>query len=192
MSHETTLTPADAVSEILLSLGHHQNGNGHGAGISLDVLRKCTRDQLVEYARRLGLTGVTKLTKDVLAGRVQLALDKAPLGTGRPDAYEDPPRDNGGAPFPGKFDLGPDSHEEPTLVEFKLASNSQLKRNLENQVAVYEKAHQTTQSYKVILFFSAQEEAKVKRILQRLKAPQGAGIILIDARRDNRPSASKA
>lgn len=81
---------------------------------------------------------------------------------------------------------------DKTLVEFKLASNSQLKRNLENQVAVYEKAHQTTQSYKVILFFSAQEEAKVKRILQRLKAPQGAGIILIDARRDNKPSASKA
>jgi hypothetical protein len=106
--------PAVAASEILLSLGH-QNGNGHASSVSLEVLRKCTRDQLVDYARRLGLTGVTKLSKDVLAGRVQLALDKAPLGAGRADAYESPAPDNGaGAPFPGKFDLGPDSHEEPT------------------------------------------------------------------------------
>jgi len=81
---------------------------------------------------------------------------------------------------------------DKTLVEFKLASNPQLERNLENQVSIYEKAHQTTQSYKVILFFSAREEVKVKKILQRLKAPQGAGIILIDATRDNKPSASKA
>ena len=81
---------------------------------------------------------------------------------------------------------------DKTLVEFKLASNSQLERNLENQVSIYEKAHKTTQSYKVILFFTARDEAKVKRILQRLKAPQGTGIILIDARRDNKPSASKA
>ena len=81
---------------------------------------------------------------------------------------------------------------DKTLVEFKLASNSQLERNLENQVSIYEKANRTTQSYKVILFFSAHEETKVKRILQRLQAPLGAGIVLIDARRDNKPSASKA
>ena len=81
---------------------------------------------------------------------------------------------------------------DKTLVEFKLASNPQLERNLENQVAIYEKANRTTQSYKVILFFTSHDVAKVTKILQRLKVPQDAGIILIDARKDNKPSASKA
>jgi hypothetical protein len=44
----------------------------------------------------------------------------------------------------------------------------------------------------VILFFTSQDAVKVKKILQRLKMPQDAGIILIDARKDNKPSASKA
>jgi hypothetical protein len=81
---------------------------------------------------------------------------------------------------------------DKTLVEFKLASNPQLERNLENQVSIYEKANKTTQSYKVILFFTSHHEGRVRKILQRLKAPQQAGIILIDARKDNKPSASKA
>jgi hypothetical protein len=79
-----------------------------------------------------------------------------------------------------------------TLVEFKLASNSQLERNIVNQLAIYEKANRTTQSYSVILFFSSHDQAKVRKLLQRLKVPQDAGFILIDARNDNKPSASKA
>ena len=81
---------------------------------------------------------------------------------------------------------------DKTLVEFKLATNPQLERNLENQVAIYESANKTTQSYKVIVFFTARDEARVRRVLQRLQASQNAGIILIDARKDNKPSASKA
>jgi hypothetical protein len=81
---------------------------------------------------------------------------------------------------------------DQTLVEFKLASNPQLERNIKNQVAIYEKANRTTQSYKVILFFSSRDEAKVRRILHRLSVEQDTGIILIDGRRDNKPSASKA
>lgn len=96
---------------------------------------------------------------------------------------------NGRGPVDFKVSRGV---SDKTLVEFKLASNSQLERNIENQVAVYERANRTTQSYKVILFFTSYEEAKVRRMLQRLKAPQDTGIILIDARRDNKPSASKA
>ncbi len=82
--------------------------------------------------------------------------------------------------------------KDSTLVEFKLASNSQLEKNLENQVAIYEKANKTTQSFKVVLFFTKEEEEKVLAILKRLKVEPGTGIILIDARRDNKPSASKA
>lgn len=81
---------------------------------------------------------------------------------------------------------------DSTLIEFKLASNSQLERNLRNQVAIYEKANNTTQSFKVILFFSATDEAKVRRILNHIGAKPGAGIILIDARRDTKKAASKA
>jgi len=81
---------------------------------------------------------------------------------------------------------------DKTLVEFKLASNTQLERNIANQVAIYEQANKTTQSFKVILFFTAREESKVREILKRLNVSAAAGIILIDARRDNKPSASKA
>ena len=96
---------------------------------------------------------------------------------------------NGRGPVDFKVSRGAN---DKTLVEFKLASNSQLERNIENQVAIYEKANQTTQSYKVILFFTSEDEAKVKKMLLRLKVPQDAGMILIDARKDNKPSASKA
>ena len=81
---------------------------------------------------------------------------------------------------------------DSTLVEFKLASNSQIEKNLQNQVAIYEAANRTTQSYKVILYFTEAEAAKLRKLIQKLKIPTDAGIVLIDARRDNKPSASKA
>jgi hypothetical protein len=81
---------------------------------------------------------------------------------------------------------------DQTLVEFKLASNPQLERNLENQVAIYEKANKTTQSFKVILSFSIHDEVRVQDILLRLRVPKEAGVIIIDARNDNKPPASKA
>jgi hypothetical protein len=96
---------------------------------------------------------------------------------------------NGRGPVDFKVSRGA---RDQTLVEFKLASNPQLERNIENQVAVYEKANRTTQSYKVILFFTSHDEHKVRTLLRRLKVQQDAGIILIDARKDNKPSASKA
>jgi hypothetical protein len=96
---------------------------------------------------------------------------------------------NGRGPVDFKISRG--AHDT-TLVEFKLASNSQIERNLEKQVEIYKKANQTTQSYKVVVFFTAREGENIKRIIQRLKIPDAAGIILIDARSDNKPSASKA
>ena len=96
---------------------------------------------------------------------------------------------NGRGPVDFKISRGA---KDNTLVEFKLASNSQLERNLENQVAIYEKANRTTQSYKVILYFTEQDAIKVTSILRRLQVSQDVGIILIDARSDNKPSASTA
>jgi hypothetical protein len=81
--------------------------------------------------------------------------------------------------------------KDKTLVEFKLASNSQLKRNLENQVAIYEKANDTNKSIKVIMFFTQEEFLKVSQILKDLKLESEANIVLIDAGKDNKTSASK-
>lgn len=78
------------------------------------------------------------------------------------------------------------------LVEFKLASNSQLKRNLKNQVDIYEKANNTDRSLKVILYFSQREQSKVNAVLNELKLDNRPDIILIDARADNKPAASRA
>nr|WKN39928.1 hypothetical protein K4G66_14640 [Tunicatimonas sp. TK19036] len=79
--------------------------------------------------------------------------------------------------------------EDKTLVEFKLASNSKLKMNLENQVGVYEAANNTSKSIKVIMYFDAIELAKVNKILKELKLENNLSIVLIDAC-DNKPSAS--
>lgn len=96
---------------------------------------------------------------------------------------------NGRGPVDFKISRG---SLDSTLVEFKLASNSQIEKNLQNQVEIYEAANRTTQSYKVILIFTQTDEVKVKRLIRKLNIPSDAGIVLIDARRDNKPSASKA
>ena len=81
---------------------------------------------------------------------------------------------------------------DKSIVEFKLASNSQLKRNLQNQVEIYKKASDANESVKVIIFFTEDEETRVINILNELGIAGAKNIILIDARDDNKPSASKA
>lgn len=81
---------------------------------------------------------------------------------------------------------------DKTLIEFKLGSNSQLKRNLQNQVGIYENANATRSSIKVIVVYTQQEEAKVAKILSDLKIAGEESVVVIDARADNKPSASKA
>jgi len=96
---------------------------------------------------------------------------------------------NGRGPVDFKVSVG---RRDSTLVEFKLAKNTQLKRNLQNQIEIYKKSSDTKQSIKVILFFTKKELDRVKKILKELKIESDPHIILIDARRDNKPSASKA
>lgn len=79
-----------------------------------------------------------------------------------------------------------------TLVEFKLAKNTQLKRNLEKQTQVYEKASDAGRSIKVIVYFSKQELARANRILKEIKLVGCNDVVLVDARADNKPSGSKA
>lgn len=96
---------------------------------------------------------------------------------------------NGRGPVDYKVSIGA---ADKSLIEFKLASNSQLKRNLQKQVAIYERANQTATSVKVILCYTRADQAKVARILRELKLTKRADIVVIDARSDNKPSASKA
>jgi hypothetical protein len=96
---------------------------------------------------------------------------------------------NGRGPVDFKVSYG---SREASLVEFKLASNTSLKKNLKNQVAIYEKANQTAKSLKVILYFSSGELAATNRVLRSLGLENSSSIVLIDARQDNKVSASKA
>lgn len=81
---------------------------------------------------------------------------------------------------------------DKTLVEFKLASNSQLKRNLMKQLDIYKKASDAKFGFKVIIYFTESELKKVEKILFDLGISTNSNIILIDARYDNKPSGSKA
>jgi hypothetical protein len=96
---------------------------------------------------------------------------------------------NGRGPVDFKVSRG---SADRSLVEFKLASNSKLKRNLAKQVAIYERASDAHRSLKVICYFSALELARVQAILRELALEEHPDIILIDARADNKPSASRA
>jgi len=82
--------------------------------------------------------------------------------------------------------------EDKTVVEFKLASNSHLERNLERQVEVYRRSHRAQHALTAILFFTLSQERKVANALKRLGLTGHAGIVLLDARRDNKPAGSKA
>lgn len=82
--------------------------------------------------------------------------------------------------------------KDKTLVGFKLASNTKLKKNLEKQVAVYQRANDTDKSLKVIIYFCEAEFKKLQRIINELGLQHDNSIILIDARNDNKPSASIA
>ncbi|MDN3360152.1 hypothetical protein [Actinomadura sp. DC4] len=96
---------------------------------------------------------------------------------------------NGRGPVDFKASFGAG---DKSLIEFKLASNTALKRNLEKQVEIYEAANKTRTSVKVIVIYTAAQAAKVERILRDLKLVGEESIVLIDARDDNKPSASKA
>ena len=94
---------------------------------------------------------------------------------------------NGRGPVDYKISYGSNN---ATLVEFKLASNTKLKQNLANQVDVYKAASNTDRAIKVILYFSKEEEQKIFGVLNELHLAGCSDIVLIDARNDNKPSAS--
>ncbi len=94
---------------------------------------------------------------------------------------------NGRGPVDYKISRG---STDSTLVEFKLASNSKLKKNLKNQVEVYKAANKTDKAIKVIMCFSETEIAKVSDILNELDLARDTNVVVIDADASNKTSAS--
>jgi len=86
---------------------------------------------------------------------------------------------NGRGPVDFKSSRG---SADSTLIEFKLASNSKLKNNLEKQVEIYKKANNTEKAIKVIVYFTESERNKVYKILEDLDLKDDENIILINAR----------
>ncbi len=96
---------------------------------------------------------------------------------------------NGRGPVDFKVSNGA---KNASLVEFKLASNSKLKQNLEKQVEIYQTANNIDRAIKVIMYFTDDEYTKLSKVLKDLNLNDCKDIILIDARSDNKPSASNA
>lgn len=95
---------------------------------------------------------------------------------------------NGRGPADFKISRGA---RDATLVEFKLASNSKLRINLQNQAEIYQKASGASRAIKVILYFTEDEYIKTINILKDIGLHDCPDIILIDAI-GNKPSASNA
>ncbi|MDR1443222.1 MAG: hypothetical protein LBJ02_12740 [Bifidobacteriaceae bacterium] len=81
---------------------------------------------------------------------------------------------------------------DKSLIEVKLGSNSQLKLNLEKQVEVYKRAHGTPHAVKMIVCYTERDRARVAAAIQELGLADDESVVVIDARHDNKPSASEA
>lgn len=96
---------------------------------------------------------------------------------------------NGRGPVDYKVSRG---RKDACLVEFKLANNSGLKRNLAHQVNVYANANETSKAIKVVLYFSDAEREKVQKVLKELGLEKCPDVVLIDASPETKASGSKA
>lgn len=93
---------------------------------------------------------------------------------------------NGRGPLDFKVSKGA---TDKTIIEFKLASNTKLKQNLQNQIDVYKKANNTNKSITVLFFFSEKEEKRIDRVLEELQIEKQENIVIIDCTKQ-KPSAS--
>jgi hypothetical protein len=95
---------------------------------------------------------------------------------------------NGREPVDFKVSYG---SGDKSLIEFKLASNTSLKRNLERQIEICTTANRTNKELKVIICNTAADQAKVAKGLKELNLDGEPSIVVIDARNDNSPPARR-
>lgn len=103
------------------------------------------------------------------------------------DINREPNNGRGPVDFKASYGSG-----DKSLIEFKLGSNSQLKRNLQNQVPIYKKANQADKAIKVIVSYNEKQQKRVDKLLKELGLTNEEAVVQIDARSDNKPSASVA
>ena len=103
----------------------------------------------------------------------------------------DPGREANDGRGPADFKISRGAHDK-TIVEFKLAKNRSLQRNLANQAELYQKASDARHAIKVIVYFNDVEFRRVQRILKRLGLTGHRDVVLIDAEASTKPAASKA
>lgn len=93
---------------------------------------------------------------------------------------------------PADFKISRGAYDK-TIVEFKLAKNTHLKKNLVKQAEIYSEASDATHApLKVIMYFDDLQLARVQDILKELKLTRCKDIVLIDASLDEKMSGSKA
>src|SRR5262245_55986209 len=107
------------VSEILALIGREGTER---ASSPVDLFASATKKQLLDCAARLGLKGVSKLSREDLAGRIQVAFAGLAANTAGgdqpgPESVDTTAPVNGGGPqgggmLPQKFDLGPTKESE--------------------------------------------------------------------------------
>jgi hypothetical protein len=93
---------------------------------------------------------------------------------------------NGRGPADYKVSFG---SGDSTIVEFKLAKSSSLKRNLENQTDIYKTASKSASDISVVLCYTSSDLIKVAKVLKEINKEGHENIIIIDASR--KISASK-
>lgn len=92
----------------------------------------------------------------------------------------------------GPVDFKVSRGRHKTLVEMKLASNTRLEANLARQVEIYQASADAECGIKVIVYFNETQYERISRILKKLRLSNDKDIVLIDASKSTKPSASKA
>ena len=80
--------------------------------------------------------------------------------------------------------------QDKTIIEFKLASNSKLRQNLQNQVEIYKLSNNTNKTIVVLFYFNEKEKDKLFKALDELQLSNIENFIVIDCRKQ-KLSASK-
>lgn len=84
---------------------------------------------------------------------------------------------NGRGPVDFKVSKG---SKDKTIIEFKLASNSKLRQNLQNQVEIYKHSNNTNKTIVVLFYFNEKEKDKLYKVLDELHLSNLENVIVID------------
>src|SRR5438445_9351521 len=72
-SSDNNASLAGVAAQILNAIGHTDSGPATRRAPAAESFLRCTRDQLLGFAKSLGLAGISKLSKTELATRLQTA-----------------------------------------------------------------------------------------------------------------------